>query len=121
GAGEVDEGAVAGQPGHGAREQVTHLDAAEEVLAPARAILVLRGLLADDQAVALAVDLQDLDRDLLPDQLLEVAGVGSADLAGRQEPAQAEDVHDQPALVLLPDLGVQDLSRLLLLSGDDPG
>ncbi len=82
---------------------------------------VLRRLLADDQPVALAVDLQDLDRDALADQSLEGARVGASDLAGRKEAPQAQDVDDEPALVLLPHVSVDDRPVGLLLSSHQPG
>src|SRR5258708_18520538 len=75
GAAQVDEGAVGGEAAHLAADQVAHLELLEELLALARPVLVLRRPLGDDQPVALAVDLQDLDRDLGPDQLHEVAAV----------------------------------------------
>src|SRR5207244_6103466 len=73
-----------------------------------------------DKPVALAVDLEDLDADALPDQLLEVRAVGAGDLGGRQEAAQAQDIDDQAALVLLADLGVHHLAGGLLILRLDP-
>ena len=115
GAAEVDEGTVAGQPAHLAGDHVADLELLEELLALARPVLVLRGALGDDEPVALAVDLEDLDGDLGPHQLQEVAGELARNLAGGQEAAQPHDVDDQAALVLLANLGVEDLALRLLL------
>ena len=115
GAAEVDEGTVAGQTAHLAGDHVADLELLEELLALARPVLVLRRALGDDEPVALAVDLEDLDGDLGPHQLHQVAGELARHLAGGQEAAQPHDVDDQAALVLLADLGVEDLALRLLL------
>ena len=120
GAAEVDEGAVGGEAADAALDHVADLELLEELLALAGAVLVHRRLLADDEAVALAVDLEDLDLDLLAQQLLGGVGELAADLAGGQEAAQAEHVDDQAALVLLADLGLDDLAGLLALGGLGP-
>ncbi len=77
---DVDEGAIGGQAGHRALHGVADAEPAEEVVAPPGAVLILGGLLADDEPVALAVDLEDLHRDPLADQLLEVSRVGAGNL-----------------------------------------
>jgi len=118
---DVDECAIAGDSGDGALHRAPGLQPAEKLLALARAVLVLRRLLADDQPVPLAVDLEDLDRDALADQRLEAAGIGTRHLARRQEATQAEDVDDQTTLVLLAHVGVDHGSVGLLLRGHDPG
>src|SRR6266852_4916726 len=119
-AADVDERAVARDAGDGPLDGGTYLQPAEELLALASAILVLRRLLADDQPVALAVDLQDLDRDALPDQRLQAARVCTRHLARRQEAAKPEDVDDQTALVLLADIGFDHRAVGLLLRGHQP-
>ena len=53
----------------------------EQVLALACAILILGRLLADDEPIPLAVDLQDLDGDPLADQRLQAAGVSPRHLS----------------------------------------
>src|SRR6202165_1674009 len=112
---QVDECAVGRQSGHLALDLIADLQLFEELAALARAILVEGRLLADDQPVALAVDLEDLHADPLADQLLEIRAVGARNLGGRQEAAQSQDVDDQAALVLLADLGVHHLAGGLLV------
>src|ERR1700687_1856668 len=120
GGAQVDEGAVGGQTGNLALDLVADAQLLEELAALARPVLVEGGLLADDQPVALAVDLEDLDADPLTDQLLEVRAVAARPLGGWKEATQAEDVDDQAALVLLADLGVHHLAGRLLFLGLDP-
>ena len=115
GAAEVDERAVRGDAADLAGDDIADLELLEELLALARAILILGRALRHDEPVALAVDLEDLDRDLGADQLHEVAAELACHLAAGQEPAQAHDVDDQAALVLLANLGVEDLPLRLLL------
>ena len=112
---EVDERAVRGHAADLAGDDVADLELLEQLLALARAILILCGALRHDQPVALAVDLEDLHRDLRPDQLHEVAAELPRHLAAGQESAQAHDVDDQSALVLLAHLGIEDLALGLLL------
>jgi hypothetical protein len=86
------------------------------ILAPA-ARLLGGDPLGEDQPVAAAVQLDDLDRDALPDHGLQarvglflVVGVvpHARDLRHRHEAAQPEDVDDQAAAVGLPDRRVED-------------
>ena len=114
-AAQVDERPVRRHAAHLAGDHVADLQLLEQLLALARAILILCGALRDDEPVALAVDLEDLHRDLRADQLHEVAAELTRDLAAGQEPAQTHDVDDQTALVLLANLGVEDLALGLLL------
>src|SRR2546428_302490 len=120
GGAQVDESAVGGQAGDFALDLIADLELLEELAPLACPVLVEGSLLADDQPVALAVDLEDFDADPLTDQLLEVRAVGTRHLRGRQEAAQPEDVDDQATLVLLADLGVHHLAGRLLLLGLDP-
>src|SRR3982074_3043858 len=120
-AADVDESAIARDAGNVSLHRGPGREAAEQVLALACAILVLRRLLADDQPVALPVDLEDLAWEALPDQRLESSGVGAAHLARGQEPSQAEDVDDQPTLVLLADVGIDDRAFGLLVGRHQPG
>src|SRR3989442_1854635 len=117
---QVDERAVGRQSGHLAVDLVADLQLFEELAPLAGPVFVEGGLLADDQPVAVAVDLEDLDADALADQLLEVRAVGAGGLGGRQEAAQAQDVDDQAALVLLADLSVHHLAGGLLILRLDP-
>src|SRR4029077_10933317 len=120
GGAQVDERAIGRQSGHLALDLVADLQLFEESAALARAVRVQGRLLADDQAVALAIDLEDLHADTLADQLLEIRAIGAGDLGGRQKAAQAQDVDDQAALVLLADLGVHHLAGRLLILRLDP-
>src|SRR6202521_4088837 len=115
GSAQVDERAVGRQSGHLALDLIADLQLFEELAPLARTILVEGRLLADDQPVALAVDLEDLDADPLADQLLEIRAIGAGDLGGRQEATQSQDVDDQATLVLLADLGVHHLAGGLLV------
>ena len=121
GAADVDKRAVAGDAGHGALDCGSRLQAAEQVLALACAILILRSFLTNDQPVALSVDLEDLDRDALADQRLQAAGVCARHLARGQEAAQPEDIDDQATLVLFANVGVDHRAVGLLLGSHDPG
>src|SRR6184192_1857746 len=115
GGAEVDKGAVGGQARHLTLDLVSDLELFEQLPALTGAVLVEGRFLADNQPIALAVDLEDLDADPLADQLLEVRVVRTGDLRGGQEAAQTQDVHDQAALVLLAHLGVHHLAGHLLL------
>src|SRR5438270_5042774 len=117
---QIDEGAVGGETRHLALDLVADLELAEELLALAGAVFIEGRLLADDEAVALTVDLEDLDPDPLTDQLLESGGIGPGNLRGGEEATQAEDIDDQAALVLLADLGFEHLAGGLLLLRLDP-
>src|SRR5256886_16071238 len=117
---EVDERAVGRQSRHFAVNLVADLQLFEELPSLPGPILVEGRLLADDQPVALAVDLENLDADALADELLEVRAVGARDLGGWQEAAQAQDIDDQAALVLLADLGIHHLAGGLLILRLDP-
>src|SRR5437868_1364859 len=117
---QVDERAIGRQSRHLAVDLVADLQLFEELAALPGPIFVEGRLLADDQPVAFAVDLEDLDADALADELLKVRAVGAGDLGGRQEAAQAQDVDDQAALVLLADLGVHHLAAGLLILRLDP-
>src|SRR5258706_15950305 len=112
---DVNEGSIARDARDRPLDRGASLQPAEELLALACAILVLGSLLADDEPVALAVDLEDLDRDPLADQRFQGAGVGAGHLARGQEAPQAEDVDDQPAFVLLANGGFHDGPADILL------
>ena len=105
------------------------LEAAEQLVALLAALLVEGDLLRQDQAVGLAVDLEDLEPELAADERLELLGdllggvarlvvLWSArevdDLADRHEAADAA-VDDEAALVVVDDRGLDDDARLELL------
>src|SRR4029078_3047601 len=105
------------------------LEAAEELVALLAPLLVQRHLLGQDQAVGLAVDLEDLDPQLPADERLELLGdllgrvtrlvvLGPArevdNLADRHEAADAA-VDDEAALVVVDDRGLDDQASLELL------
>ena len=120
GSADVHERSIAGDARDRPLDRSPGLEPAEELFPLARAILVLGSLLADDEPVALSVDLENLHGDPLADQRLQAARVSARDLARGQEASQAEDVDDQAALVLLANVGVDNRPVRLLLSGDDP-
>ena len=78
-AAEVDEDAEGRDRAHGALDLLADLEAAEELVALLAALLVQRDLLGQDEAVGLAVDLEDLEAQLAADVRLELLG----DLLGR--------------------------------------
>ena len=105
------------------------LEAAEQLVALLAALLVERDLLRQDQAVGLAVDLEDLEPELAADERLELLGdlLGRIarlvvlrparevdDLADRHEAADAA-VDDEAALVVVDDRRLDDDARLELL------
>src|ERR1700741_2837169 len=105
------------------------LEAAEELVALLAPLLVQRHLLRQDEAIGLAVDLEDLEPQLPADERLELLGdlLGRVarlvvlrparevdDLADRHEAADAA-VDDEAALVVVDDRGLDDDARLELL------
>src|ERR1700741_3536218 len=105
------------------------LEAAEELVALLAPLLVQRHLLRQDEAIGLAVDLEDLEPQLPADERLELLGdllgrvarlvvLGTArevdDLADRHEAADAA-VDDEAALVVVDDRRLDDDARLELL------
>src|SRR5204863_23531 len=125
----VDEHAERRDRAHAARDPLADLEAAEQLVALLAALLVQRDLFRQDQAVRLAVDLEDLEPQLPADERLQLLGdllgrvarlivLGPArevdDLADRHEPADAA-VDDQAALVVVDDRGLDDDARLELL------
>src|SRR6185295_5922763 len=128
-AAEVDEHAERRDRPDVARDPLTDLEAAEELIALLAPLLVQRHLLGQDQAVGLAVDLEDLEPQLPADERLELLGdllgritwlvvLGPArevdDLADRHEAADAA-VDDEAALVVVDDRGLDDDASLELL------
>jgi hypothetical protein len=126
---EVDEDAERGDRTDGSADLLADLEAAEELVPLLAALLVEGDLLRQDQAVGLAVDLEDLEAELATDVRLQLLGdlLGRVarlvvlrparevhDLADRDEAADAA-VDDEAALVVVDDGGVDDRSRLELL------
>ena len=125
-AAEVDEDAERGDRADAAGDLLADLQAAEQLVPLLAPLLVEGDLLGQDQAVRLAVDLEDLEPELAADVRLELLGDllrGVArllvlrparevdDLADRHEAADAA-VDDQAALVVVDDRGVDDRARL---------
>ena len=65
---EIDEGAELGQAAHGALAHLADLDLVQQLLAMLALPAAAGGPLRHDQAAALAVDFDDLDRDGLADE-----------------------------------------------------
>src|SRR6185503_8420646 len=131
---EVDEHAERRDRPDVAGDPLADLEAAEELVPLLAALLVQRHLLGQDQAVGLAVDLEDLEPQLPADERLELLGdllgrvarlvvLGPArevaDLADRHEAANAA-VDDEAALVVVDDRGLDDDARLELLLHRSP-
>src|ERR1035437_7154283 len=126
---EVDEDAERRDGADCAADFLADLQAAEELVPLLAALLVQRDLLGQDQAVGLAVDLEDLEAalaadvrlQLLCDLLRGIAGLVVLrparevhDLADRDETAAAA-VDDETTFVVVDDRGVDDDARLELL------
>ena len=128
-AAEVDEDAERCDGANGALDLLAGLEAAEELVALLAALLVQRHLLREDEAVGLAVDLQDLEAQLAADVGLQLLGdlLGRVarlvvlrtarevdDLADGHEAADAA-VDDEAALVVVDDRGLDDDALVELL------
>ena len=126
---EVDEHAERRDRADGAGDLLADLQAAEQLVALLAALLVEGDLLGQDQAVGLAVDLEDLEPELPADERLELLGdlLGRVarlvvlrtarevhDLADRDEAADAA-VDDEATLVVVDDRRLDDDARLELL------
>ncbi len=114
---QVDEDAERGDGADGALDLLAGLEAAEELVALLATLLVQRHLLREDEAVGLAVDLEDLEAQLAADVGLQLLGdlLGGVtrlvvlrtarevdDLADGHEAADAA-VDDEAALVVVDD------------------
>ena len=126
---EVDEDAERGDRAHRPGDLLADLEAAEQLVALLAALLVEGDLLRQDEAVRLAVDLQDLQPELAADERHQLLGdlLGRVtrlivlrtarevdDLADRDEAADAA-VDDEAALVVVDDRRLDDHARLELL------
>ena len=128
-AAEVDEDAERGDRADRAGDLLADLQAAEQLVALLAALLVEGDLLGQDQAVRLAVDLEDLEPELAADERHQLLGdlLGRVarlvvlraarevdDLADRDEAADAA-VDDEATLVVVDDRRLDDDARLELL------
>src|SRR5258706_7097044 len=128
-AAEVDEDAERGDRADRAVDLLADLEAAEQLVPLLASLLVQGDLLGQDQAVGLAVDLQDLEPELAADERHQLLGdllggvarlvvLRSArevdDLADRHEAADAA-VDDEADVVLVDGGDVDDDARLELL------
>ena len=126
---EVDEHAERRDRADRAGDLLADLQAAEQLVALLAALLVEGDLLRQDQAVGLAVDLEDLEPELAADERHQLLGdlLGGVarlvvlraarevdDLADRDEAADAA-VDDEAALVVVDDRRLDDDARLELL------
>ncbi len=123
---QVDEHAERGDAAHLALDLLSDLQAAEELVALLAALLVEGHLLGQDEAVGLAVDLEDLQAEGAADKGLQLLGdlLGGVarllvtrsagevdDLADRDKPSHSE-VDDQATLVVVDHLRLDDLARV---------
>ena len=128
-AAEVDEDAERSDRADRAGDLLADLQAAEQLVALLAALLVEGDLLGQDQAVGLAVDLEDLEPELAADERHQLLGdlLGGVarlvvlraarevdDLADRDEAADAA-VDDEATLVVVDDRRLDDDARLELL------
>ncbi len=128
-AAEVDEDAERGDRADRAGDLLADLQAAEQLVALLAALLVEGDLLGQDQAVGLAVDLEDLEPELAADERHQLLGdlLGRVarlvvlraarevdDLADRDEAADAA-IDDEATLVVVDDRRLDDDARLELL------
>ncbi len=128
-AAEVDEDAERRDRADRAGDLLADLQAAEQLVPLLAALLVEGDLLRQDQAVRLAVDLEDLEPELAADERHQLLGdlLGRVarlvvlrtarevdDLADRDEAADAA-VDDEAALVVVDDRRLDDDARLELL------
>ena len=128
-AAEVDEHAERRDRADRAGDLLADLQAAEQLVALLAALLVEGDLLGQDQAVGLAVDLEDLEPELAADERHQLLGdlLGRVarlvvlrparevdDLADRDEAADAA-VDDEATLVVVDDRRLDDDARLELL------
>ena len=119
---QVDEHAERRDRTDGAGDLLADLEAAEQLVALLAALLVEGDLLRQDEPVGLAVDLEDLEPELAPDERLELLGdlLGRVaglvvlrparevdDLADRHEAADPA-VDDQATLVVVDDRRFDD-------------
>src|SRR6185312_3277799 len=126
---EVDEHAERGDRPDRAGDLLADLQAAEQLVPLLASLLVEGDLLGQDQAVGLAVDLQDLEPELAADERHQLLGdlLGGVarlvvlraarevdDLADRDEAADAA-VDDETTLVVVDDRRLDDDARLELL------
>ena len=126
---KVDEHAERGDRADRAGDLLADLQAAEQLVPLLAPLLVEGDLLGQDQAVGLAVDLEDLEPELAADERHQLLGdlLGRVarlvvlrparevdDLADRHEAADAA-VDDEAALVVVDDRRLDDDARLELL------
>ncbi len=126
---EIDEHSERGDRADRSADLLTHLEAAEELVAFLAPLLVQGDLLREDQAVGLAIHLEDLQAEFAADERLQLLGnllgrvarlvvLGPArevdDLADGNEPANPA-VDDEATLVVVDDRRLNDHARLELL------
>ena len=81
--------------------------------APRLALLLGRHFVGKDDFALILVDLDDLERDLLADVLIEIVlEAARTDVRRRDEAADAVEVHQEATLVVVGHFGLDDLVRL---------
>src|SRR5581483_342881 len=119
-AAEVHEGPEVHDRGDRAPAALALLQRLEELLAPLALGLLQEGPAGQHDVIAVAVELDDLGLELLPDERVQVANPPQIHQRGRQEPAQA-DVEDQPPLHDLDHRALDRAARLHDLLDPPPG
>ncbi len=126
-AADVDEGAEVADRGDATLADLALLQLLDQLLLHLVAPLLHGLALGEDQPVAMAVDLDDLEGQRAADQpghvgLLAgiVAAANLGHLRRRHESAHAVEIHQQTALVVVGDFGLDDLVRLVELLQSTP-
>src|SRR6185437_2334321 len=124
------ERAKVGQVAHRPGAYLADLQLVQELLTPPRTPLLHRQALGENQPVAVAVNLDDLELELATHHGLQlllglgVVGVVLAleveNLADRHEATNAVEVDDQATFVEVDHLGLEQLATVRLLLGDAP-
>src|SRR5262252_9381877 len=122
GAAEVDEGAKVGQARDAAMADLAGLQLGQQAILLLRTALLGRGALREDQPIAAAIHLDDLEVQRLAahrpqlffDLVLGAASSELDDLAQRDEAAHAVYRDDQPTLVVVDHVAGDDLFGVLL-------
>jgi len=117
---QVDEGAEVGQTSHAATEDLPLGQVGQGLVLHLLTVLFNRLLAGQDHLAAAAIDLQDLQRQDLADEVGQIVHRTDVHVGGRDEAPQAQ-VDDQSALDLLGAGGGQGLAGLVSLQDATPG
>ena len=126
GAAEVDEHAKVGDRRDAARADLPFFEVVEDLVLLLLAHLGHRRALGEDDAVALAVELDDLQAHALADEAgerirgIRIIAADAVDLRQRDEGVDAIDVDEDAATVVAGDLRVEDLAGFVARREDVP-